>query len=174
MALPRTYDENVCPIARSLEVIGERWTLLIIRDAFYGVRRFSDFRAHLGIPPAVLTERLRLLVNEAILTTARAESGREEYMLTTKGEKLWPTVWSLMSWGNEYYMEKGLRRPIVHTRCGGRLKETGHCERCDEQVGPRDLEVHPRREQASVQRDDRVSRLLAKRHQLLEPLTRET
>jgi DNA-binding HxlR family transcriptional regulator len=53
MALPREYTAESCPIARSLEIIGERWTLLIVRDAFYGVRRFSDFRAHLGIPKAV-------------------------------------------------------------------------------------------------------------------------
>jgi len=171
MALRRTYEENVCPIARSLEVIGERWTLLIIRDAFYGVRRFSDFRAHLGIPPAVLTERLKRLVDEEIMSTELAESGREEYLLTKKGERLWPTVWSLMSWGNEYYMEKGLRRPIVHIDCGGRLGPSGHCGRCDELVGPRDLEVHPRRQQAHVQRKDRVSRMLAKPHRLIDPLT---
>jgi DNA-binding HxlR family transcriptional regulator len=174
MALRRTYEENVCPIARSLEVIGERWTLLIIRDAFYGVRRFSDFRTHLGIPPAVLTERLKLLVDEEIMTTELADSGREEYLLTKKGERLWPTVWSLMSWGNEYYIEKGLRRPIVHTGCGGRLEASGRCDRCDELVEPRDLEVHPRRLQASVQREDRVSRLLAKPHRLIEPLTSPT
>ena len=70
MALRREYDNEICPVARSLEVVGERWTLLIIRDAFYGVVRFSDFRAHLDIPPAVLSERLRLLVEHEILTTS--------------------------------------------------------------------------------------------------------
>ncbi len=170
MALRRTYQENICPVARSLEVIGERWTLLIIRDAFYGVRRFSDFRTHLGIPPAVLTERLKLLTDEGVMTSALAPSGREEYVLTKKGERLWPTLWSLMNWGDDYYVDKGLRRPIVHTGCGGRLKRSGSCDRCDEFLGPKDLEVHPRAQQAGVQRDDRVSMLLAEPHRLLEPL----
>ena len=67
MALPRTYAGENCAVARSLEVIGERWTLLIVRDAFYGVCRFSDFRDHLGIPRAVLAERLNLLVEHEIL-----------------------------------------------------------------------------------------------------------
>ncbi len=63
MALPREYLGEDCALARALEIVGERWTLLIVRDSFYGVRRFSDFRDHLGIPRAVLTDRLNLLVN---------------------------------------------------------------------------------------------------------------
>ena len=63
MALPREYLGEDCALARALEIVGERWTLLIVRDAFYGVRRFSDFRDHLGIPRAVLTDRLNLLVS---------------------------------------------------------------------------------------------------------------
>jgi hypothetical protein len=78
MALRREYDNEVCAIARWLEVIGERWTLLIIRDAVYGVTRFSDFWTHLVLPPAVLTERLRLLVEHDIMTTSVAASGRDE------------------------------------------------------------------------------------------------
>jgi hypothetical protein len=79
-----------------------------------------------------------------------------------------------MSWGNEYYLENGLRRPIVHTGCGGHLQESGRYDRCDELLGPRDLEVHPRPLQASVQRPDRVSKLLAQPHRLIEPLTSPT
>ena len=85
MALPREYTAESCPIARSLEIIGERWTLLIVRDAFYGVRRFSDFHAHLGIPKAVLADRLALLVAEGVLTKTSAASGHDEYVLTEKG-----------------------------------------------------------------------------------------
>src|SRR6201987_4760700 len=102
MTLPSSYADRNCSLARALEVVGERWTLLIIRDAFYGVVRFSDFRAHLDIPPAVLTERLRLLVEHEILTTSVGTSGRDEYFLTRKGEQLWPVVWAMMHWGNEY------------------------------------------------------------------------
>ena len=172
MALRREYDNEICPVARSLEVVGERWTLLIIRDAFYGVVRFTDFRAHLDIPPAVLSERLRLLVEYEILTTSVGASGRDEYLLTRKGEQLWPVVWAMMYWGNEYYVAEELRRPIVHHGCGGQLTPLGNCGRCGSVPGPRDLEVHPRASRSkATDRDDLISRLLTRPHRMLEPLT---
>jgi DNA-binding HxlR family transcriptional regulator len=172
MALRREYDNEVCPVARTLEVIGERWTLLIVRDAFYGVQRFTDFRAHLAIPPAVLTERLRLLIEHGIMTTSIGASGRDEYLLTPKGERLWPVVWAMMHWGNEFYVSEELRRPIVHHGCGGLLTPLGNCGRCGIVPGPRDLEVHPRPSQPkNIVRDDRVSRLLMRPHRMLQPLT---
>lgn len=170
MALRREYDNELCPIARTLEVIGERWTLLIVRDAFYGVTRFSDFRTHLAIPPAVLSERLRLLVDHDIMTTAVAASGRDEYALTAKGEQLWSVVWAMMNWGNEHYVDESHRRPIVHRDCGGTLTPLGNCARCGVVPRPRDLDVHPRRRNPKLRSDDRVSRLLTKPHRLLEPL----
>jgi DNA-binding HxlR family transcriptional regulator len=172
MAPKREYDNEICPVARSLEVIGERWTLLIIRDAFYGVIRFTDFRTHLEIPPAVLTERLRLLVVHEILTTSVGASGRDEYLLTEKGEQLWPVVWSMMHWGNEYYVTEGLRRPILHHACGGELTPLGNCGRCGMVPAPRDLEVHPRRSRSkATDRDDRISLLLRRPHRMLEPFS---
>ena len=172
MALPREYDNELCPVARSLEVIGERWTLLIVRDAFYGVVRFTDFQKHLEIPPAVLTERLRLLLDHEIMTTSVGDSGRSEYALTRKGELLWPVVWAMMNWGNEYYVESGLRRAIVHFECGGQLTPLGNCGRCGTVPAPRDLEVHPRRSKSrDTGRDDRISRLLRKPHRMLVPFS---
>lgn len=172
MALPREYENELCPVARSLEVIGERWTLLVVRDAFYGVVRFTDFQTHLMIPPAVLTERLRLLVDHDIMTTSIGDSGRSEYALTRKGELLWPVVWSMMNWGNEHYVESDLRRPIVHFECGGELTPLGNCGRCGAVPAPRDLEVHPRRSKsAGTDRTDRVCRLLTKPHRMLVPLS---
>jgi DNA-binding HxlR family transcriptional regulator len=168
MALKREYDNEVCPVARSLEVIGERWTLLIVRDAFYGVVRFTDFKAHLEIPPAVLTERLKLLVEHDIMTTTVGASGRAEYQLTRKGEELWPVIWSMMNWGNGYYVDSALRRKIVHHDCGGTLTPLGNCARCGAVPAARDLEVHPRRSK-KVDRDDRISVLLKKPHRMLEP-----
>ncbi len=170
MALPREYDDEYCPIARSLEVIGERWTLLILRDAFYGVTRFSDFRTHLGLPPAVLTERLKLLVEQGIMSTSLAASGRAEYALTKKGEDLWPIVWSLISWGNKYYMGDGVPRRFYHADCGGRLDDSRMCDRCGQTPGPHDVETRKRRLTSRPQRDDRVSMLLSKSHRLLDPL----
>jgi DNA-binding HxlR family transcriptional regulator len=172
VALRREYEKELCPVARTLEVIGERWTLLIIRDAFYGVHRFNDFRAHLDIPPAVLIERLRLLGEHEILTTSKGARGRDQYLLTPKGEQLWPVVWAMMHWGNEYYVTEGLRRPIVHHGCGGPLTPLGNCGRCGIVPAPRDLEVYPRAsESKTADRDDLVSRLLTRPHRMLEPLT---
>lgn len=171
MALPRTYEGEVCAVARSLEVIGERWTLLIIRDAFYGVCRFSDFRDHLGIPRAVLTERLNLLVEHGIFARITAASGRDEYSLTEKGQALWPTIWSLIAWGNEYYIPDGLRRPFTHVGCGGTVGADGLCQACRVTPEPRELVVGPRRERRpGGDRPDLVSRALSVPHRLFDPV----
>jgi DNA-binding HxlR family transcriptional regulator len=171
VALPRTYEGEVCAVARSLEVIGERWTLLIIRDAFYGVCRFSDFRDHLGIPRAVLTERLSLLVEHEILARTTAASGRDEYSLTEKGQRLWPTIWSLITWGNDYYVPSGLRRPFTHAGCGGEVGADGRCEDCRATPEPRELVVGPRRQQApGGDKRDLVSRALSVPHRLFDPM----
>lgn len=170
MALPREYVDEDCAVARSLEIIGERWTLLIIRDAFYGVSRFSDFRDHLRIPRAVLTERLNLLVGHGILERGPATSGRDEYTLTAKGEGLWPAVWSLMSWGNEHYVPKRRWRPFTHNGCGGVLGPDGACMSCGAVPGPRELSVNPRPVKSPIAKDDAVSRALAQPHELLNPI----
>ena len=106
VALPREYPDESCPIARSLEVVGERWTLLIVRDAFYGARRFSDFHDHLGIPKAVLADRLAFLVSRGVLTKPA-----NEYQLTAKGRQLWPLIWSMITWGNENLLDKPTNGP---------------------------------------------------------------
>jgi DNA-binding HxlR family transcriptional regulator len=170
MTLPREYISQDCPIARALEVIGERWTLLILRDAFYGVSRFSDFREHLEIPRAVLTERLNLLVEHGILARATASSGRDEYSLTTKGEALWPTVWSLICWGNDYYTAEGRRRQYSHAGCGGEVPADGVCATCGARPRPGDLTVHPRPWAAA--KTDPVSVALSVPHRLLTPIAR--
>jgi DNA-binding HxlR family transcriptional regulator len=171
MALPREYTAESCPIARSLEIIGERWTMLIVRDAFYGVRRFSDFRAHLGIPKAVLAERLALLVAEGVLAKEPTGGRHDEYVLTEKGRRLWPTIWSLITWGNENYLETPIRRTYRHADCGGAIRPDGICARCDGQPEVADLVVHPpRRPRDRVPREDPVSRVLQRPHRLLEPI----
>jgi DNA-binding HxlR family transcriptional regulator len=166
MALPREYTAESCPIARSLEIVGERWTLLIVRDAFYGVRRFSDFRAHLGIPKAVLSERLSLLVEEGVLT--KTASGRE-YELTPKGVRLWPTIWSLLSWGNDNYVEQPHRRGYRHADCGGTIGPDRVCSACGQLPDVADLVTHPPRRPRDT-RDDPVSEALRRPHRMLEPI----
>ena len=171
MALPREYTAESCPIARSLEVVGERWTLLILRDAFYGVRRFSDFHAHLGIPKAVLAERLSLLMREVVLTKVVGPTGRDEYELTAKGQRLWPTIWSLIVWGNYNYVATSYRRTYRHADCGGTVTVNQECSRCGQRPNVADLVMHaPRRISEGNVRDDPVSNALRRPHRMLQPI----
>ena len=102
--LGKNYSAQDCSIAGALEAVGERWTLLIVRDAFYGVRRFNDFQAHLDIPKAVLSDRLNGLVADGILTRAPdpAHAGRHLYELTDGGRELWPVIHALLVWGGKH------------------------------------------------------------------------
>jgi DNA-binding HxlR family transcriptional regulator len=170
MALPREYLGQDCSLARALEIVGERWTLLIVRDAFYGVRRFSDFRDHLDIPRAVLTERLNLLVANGILERGAAASGRDEYALTHKGERLWPAVWSLMSWGNEFYLGGRPGRAFTHNGCGGQLGADGTCAACHTMPVPGELTMHPRSGKSARRKADPVSQALTQPRPLLVPI----
>jgi DNA-binding HxlR family transcriptional regulator len=102
--LRRDYEGQVCSIARALELVGERWTLLIVRDAFLGRRRFDEFRDSLGIASNVLTARLNRLVEEGILERVRYSERPEcfEYRLTEKGADLRVALVALMQWGDRY------------------------------------------------------------------------
>jgi DNA-binding HxlR family transcriptional regulator len=105
--LKRDYDGQVCSIARTLELVGERWTLLIVRDAFLGRRRFDQFRDSLGIASNVLTDRLNRLVDEGILERVRYSERPErfEYRLTEKGADLRVALVALMQWGDRYLVD---------------------------------------------------------------------
>jgi DNA-binding HxlR family transcriptional regulator len=170
MALPRDYTGQACSLARSLEVIGERWTLLIVRDAFFGVRRFSDFLAHLSIPRAVLTERLAGLAAAGILERVPGPGGYDEYAITDKGQALWPAVHALMAWGDTYYAERGPRRLFTHTACGATVATAGTCPTCGAAVGPADLTVNPGPGLAGEDPANPVSVALSQPHRMLEPL----
>jgi DNA-binding HxlR family transcriptional regulator len=144
--LHRTYPEQVCSIARSLEIVGERWTLLILRDARFGLRRFDEFQASLGIATNVLASRLKLLCDEGVLERRSdpERPGRPQYVLTEKGRALAPALITLMKWGDEYYpTAAGPPRLTLHSACGGRVDASQHCDRCHEYVDFGDLEVVP-------------------------------
>lgn len=173
MALPRDYSGQNCSAARALEVIGERWTLLIVRDAFYGVRRFSDFLAHLDIPRAVLTDRLNALVEAEVLERVPGANsrGHDEYVITEKGIALWPIVRSLAGWGDRYYASNGSLRTFSHADCGGRVDAASRCARCDKAVPPADTIINPGPGlKHQKPRTDPVSAILAKPRRLLEPM----
>jgi DNA-binding HxlR family transcriptional regulator len=166
---PRTdYAGQSCSVARALEVIGERWTLLIVRDAFYGVRRFGDFVARLDIPRAVLATRLRSLVENEVLTRVPGSGGHDEYELTEKGVRLWPVIRDLMAWGNEFYSPRGPRRLLLHALDGAVLDDGGHCPECGATVDVRDTlsapgpgtEVEPTSDEESITAAGRTFHLL--------------
>jgi DNA-binding HxlR family transcriptional regulator len=143
--LHRTYDDQNCSIARALEHIGERWTLLILRDAFLGVRRFDDFERSLGISRGVLADRLERLVSEGILERRlyQERPARYEYRLTEKGRDLWPVTIALVKWGDRYYAEQGPPRLILHRNCGGEITERLVCSKCGAELTARDVEARP-------------------------------
>ncbi|MEU9187371.1 helix-turn-helix domain-containing protein [Streptomyces sp. NPDC048484] len=112
-----------CTVRRTLDVVGEKWSLLVLRDAMNGVRRFDDFRRHIGLSDAVLSDRLRKLVGAGILDTVPyQESGRRtrhEYRLTKKGWDLWPVILALKSWGDQYTADpEGSPLDVYHADCG--------------------------------------------------------
>jgi DNA-binding HxlR family transcriptional regulator len=157
-----------CSLARALEVVGERWTLLIVRDAFFGVRRFSDFAAHLDIPRAVLTQRLAALVDADVLGIVPGPHGHDEYALTAKGLGLWPVVRSLLTWGDDYYSAKGPRRLFRHALDQGEVAADGTCAACGEVIAAADLVVAPGPGwAANPAKTDAVSAALAAPHRLL-------
>jgi DNA-binding HxlR family transcriptional regulator len=144
--LPRTYDNQICSIARTLEVIGDRWTMLVIRDAFAGVRRFEDFQRRLGCARNVLSDRLTRLVDDGLLEKRRYQDRPEryEYRLTQKGIDLWPVVVSLMKWGDRHEPNPDGPPMIVrHRGGGGDLDDHFICTRCGEPVEPRTSEAVP-------------------------------
>lgn len=172
MGLGRDYEGQDCSLARALELIGERWTLLVVRDAFYGVRRYSDFVTHLDIPRAVLADRLHTLTAAGVLRKHRYQDAppRDEYVLTEMGRELWPALHTLACWGARHLSEAGPSRVFCHVACGTLLDSPFACPACGVPVPPEDLEVRPGPGAGTPTRDDPVSRALRRPHRLLEPL----
>jgi DNA-binding HxlR family transcriptional regulator len=134
VVLGKQYEGQICSIARSLELVGERWTLLVIREVFNGHRRFSEMQRSLGVARNVLTARLQTLVDEGILErrpySERPE--RYEYFLTDKGLDLWPLMIALMHWGDKYEpLPEGRPTIVVHKgECGGEIDDRRICTKC--------------------------------------------
>jgi DNA-binding HxlR family transcriptional regulator len=124
-----------CPIARTLDLVGEWWTLLIVRDALLGARRFDEFKAT-GIADNVLSARFKKLVEAGIFKRRRYQThpDRYEYLLTEKGYALAPVVLALRAWGKRF--TKGLDRSrIVHKDCGGNIDLSFRCAECEREIG---------------------------------------
>ena len=163
MPLGTDYAGQTCSLARTLEVVGERWTLLIVRDLFFGVRRFSDLQRHLDIPRAVLAARLAALADQGIVA-------RDPYRLTEAGEELWPAVHALMQWGERHTSPGGARRLFAHAECGTDLDAGGRCPACGFAPRAGALEMRPGPGATAPARDDAVTLALREPRRLLEPL----
>ncbi|MDI2128660.1 winged helix-turn-helix transcriptional regulator [Yinghuangia seranimata] len=173
MALGKDYAGQDCALARALELVGERWTLLVVRDVFYGVRRFSDFQAHLDIPRAVLTARLSALVDGGVLERRRYQDSppRDEYVLTEAGVALWPAVYALAQWAVAFLpTAAGAIREFAHVTCDAVVDPAGLCAVCGRVPPATELETRPGPGMATYHRDDPVSVALRRPHRLIEPL----
>ena len=138
------YSNESCTIAATLKVIGDPWTLLVIRDAFNGVRRFEQWQEHLGVARNVLASRLKSLVSHGVLEphVYTERPLRHEYLLTRKGKDLYAVLLTLHGWGSKHlYGEAGSGLSFVHRTCGHELEPILSCGACMEPVKPRDLEI---------------------------------
>ena len=114
------FSEMVCPVAQSLERVGEWWTILILRDAFHGLTRFDQFQKSLGVAPNMLTRRLASLVEDGLLERRRYQDHppREEYVLTARGRDFRPVLITLMDWGNKHFAPQGPASLLVDAETG--------------------------------------------------------
>ena len=134
----KRYDNLACSAARALEVVGERWTMLIVRDLFYGMRRFDELQRDLGVARNILSTRLATLVDEGIARRVQYCDApvRHEYRLTPKGEDLFPVLLALISWGDRWAAPQGAPVVMTHTRCGQDLEPVVVCSFCGEEPLP--------------------------------------
>ncbi len=149
--MPDLGSHPDCSIAGTLEIIGDRWTILILRDAFRGVRRFDEIQQDLGIARNVLTDRLTKLVDHGLLAKRKYQDrpARYEYRLTPKGVDLSPALVALMRWGDKHLAGDHVPTVLVHDTCGTPLDQTFICWDCDTTVAPTAIRSKPGRARAS-------------------------
>ena len=141
----QSHDPS-CSIARTLDVIGDRWTILILRDCFRGVRRFDEFQRDLGIARNILTDRLQKLVDHGVLARRpyQQRPARYEYRLTPRGVSLSPALVALMRWGDTWLSDDaGVPLELTHKECGTPLDQVFICWTCDTTVGPSEIGSRP-------------------------------
>lgn len=141
------YSKQSCAIAATLEVVGDPWTLLILRDAFQGVRRFEQWQDRLGVARNVLAARLKALVDNGVLTTRlySERPPRKEYLLTAKGRDLRPVLLTMAEWGDAHVYGEGLGPNVrIHDSCGQVFRPRLVCDCCGEALQPGDIS-HERR-----------------------------
>ncbi|WP_205697504.1 helix-turn-helix domain-containing protein [Conexibacter sp. SYSU D00693] len=142
----RAYDQH-CSIAAALEVLGERWTLLVMREVLLGRRRFADLKRRLGVAPNILSDRLQTLVDHGLLIRERYADNHPdafEYRPTRKGVDVQPVLLTLMAWGDAHATPPGgPPRVAVHRTCGHEAHPQLHCTHCGDALSPRDTQIGP-------------------------------
>lgn len=138
-------EEESCSISRTLAVVGDRWSLLILRDCFLRVRRFEEFQSRLGITRHVLADRLKKLVRHGVLRRVpyQASPKRHEYILTEKGLDLYPILMAIVHWGDNHMTdERG--RPLLHQHklCGHMFNPVTICSECHEPLRAKEVQIH--------------------------------
>ncbi len=138
----RDYDSSTCSVARAVEIVGQPWVLLVLREAFYGLRRFSDMQAHLGVSRSVLAARLDAMVQDGLLERRPyrepGQRERTEYVLTERGRDLYPVIVALRQWGDRHLAgEEGVPVHAEHADCGAPVRaalvcDAGHVVTADE------------------------------------------
>ena len=147
MGWTEQFEKDTCAIAAAVSVVGDPWTLLILRDAFLGVRRFEDFRRGLGVARSVLSARLKKLVSYGIMRVGSDELnlGRRQYLLTPMGHDLFPILLSLKAWGDVHIYGRGAEPHAAVHSCGHHIEPGFTCAACGEAVAFGDLQVTTRK-----------------------------
>jgi DNA-binding HxlR family transcriptional regulator len=143
--LGNDYAGQNCSVAATLAVVGERWSLLIVRDILLGRRRFDQLQADLGVARNILHTRLQRLIDEGVVEKRQYQERpqRYEYFLTEKGLDLWPTIVALLQWGNKHAAPDGPPVILEHRGCGGAVDEHRICEACGARLTARDVIAYP-------------------------------
>jgi DNA-binding HxlR family transcriptional regulator len=144
MARTADYSKQSCSIAATLEVVGDAWTLLIIREGFSGVRRFEDWQTRLGLARNVLASRLKTLVQHGVLERRlySQRPPRHEYRMTAKGRDLYPLMMALTAWGDKHaYADSGSPSRMIHTTCGADIRPVVTCAECHEPIRPTEIRM---------------------------------
>jgi DNA-binding HxlR family transcriptional regulator len=148
-----SFEHWRCSIAQTVEVVGDWWTLLILRDVFWGMHRFDELLADLGIARNILSDRLGNLVVKGVLEKHPYQEAplRHEYRLTEKGRALWPVLMMMAQWGTDWAIDGAPPVTFTHTACGEQTHALLSCDRCGETLAGHDLRVafHVTREEAS-------------------------
>ncbi len=141
----KSFADMACSVAQCLEVVGEWWSMLIVRDAFLGVSRFDQFQSRLGISRNILNQRLSRLVEAGVLSKNlySEHPPRYEYRLTAKGLDLWPVLTAMRQWGDRYAAPQGPPLQFRHKGCGKVADAVLVCSSCGEALQARDVRAEP-------------------------------